>query len=269
MQVSTRALLVAVAGCGVLAAGAVPAVAGSSLTPGIRITASSHKPRVSGDVVTGYNQGRLADATISGTVTGGHGDRVQLLAERFGSRSFTADGPPRAISRAGAYSFRVRPPLMTRYQVRLLSGAKVVGRSSTVTVYVEANVSQTGGGKCRRSPCVQTLHLTVQVPPSAYGREAGKRWFLYSALRLGPPGHTPPLPRFLTLDKHARAARPRRVRAGEFRVTLTFTFSIGSSSYRLAMNSCTRDSLAADGLGLPGHHGCGDKRIKRTIGYLG
>jgi hypothetical protein len=202
-------------------------------------------------------------------VTGGHGDRIQLLAQRFGSRSFAADGPSRAIARSGKYSFRVQPPLMTRYQVRLLSGRKVVTRSNAVAVYVEATVTQAGGGKCRRSPCVQTLHLSVKVPRSAYRREAGKHWFLYSGLRLGQPGHVPPLPRFLTMDRHARASKARRARANEFLVTLKYTFNIGSSSYRLAVSYCTRDSLAADGLGLPGHHGCGDKRIKLHAGYLG
>jgi len=270
MQVSIRrTLLAAMAGCAVLAAGAVPALAAGSRAPGVSITVSSHLARVSGHVLVAYGAGGLADATISGTVTGGHGDRVQLLADRFGSRTFTADGPSRAVAGSGKYSFRVQPPLMTEYRVQLLSGPTVIRRSSLVTVFVEATVGQTGGGKCRQSPCVQTLHLSVTVPPSAYRREAGKHWFLYSGLRLGQPGHIPPLPRFLTLDRHARASKARRARADEFLITLKYTFNIGGNSYRLAMNYCTRDSLAADGLGLPGHHGCGDKRIKLNAGYLG
>jgi hypothetical protein len=71
------------------------------------------------------------------------------------------------------------------------------------------------------------------------------------------------------LDKHARASKARRAHADDFVVTLKYTFNIGGSSYRLAMSFCTRDSLAADGLGLPGNHGCGDKRIKLNAGYVG
>src|SRR5271165_2561470 len=150
MQVSIRrTLLAAMAGCAVLAAGAVPALAAGSRAPGVSITVSSHLARVSGHVLVAYGAGGLADATISGTVTGGHGDRVQLLADRFGSRTFTADGPSRAVAGSGKYSFRVQPPLMTEYRVQLLSGPTVIRRSSLVTVFVEATVGQTGGGKCR------------------------------------------------------------------------------------------------------------------------
>ena len=273
MRVSIRArtFMAAMAGCAVVAVGAVPALAASAHAPGISISirVSSHLPRVSGHVLVAYRAGRAADATISGTVTGGRGVHVQLLTERFGSRTFTADGPPRGVARSGRYAFRVQPPLVTKYRVRLLSGRTEIRRSKLVTVFVEATVSQTGGGKCHQSPCVQTLHLVVKAPLSAYRREAGKHWFLYSGLRLGQPGHIPPLPRFLTLDRHAHASRARRARVDEFLVTLKYTFSIGSDSYRLAMNYCTRDTLTADGLGLPGRHGCGDKRIRLRAGYLG
>lgn len=264
-----RTLVATTAACGVIAAGAVPAVAGSSHAPAIGITVRSHLPRVSGDVLVAYRAGTSAKATISGSVADGRGDRLQLQAERFGSRTFVAAGPAREVARSGKYSFVVQPPVLTRYRVLLLAGRIVIKRSGTVAVYVAANVRRTGGGRCRQSRCVQTLHLSVKVPSSAYRREAGKHWFLYSSLRLGPPGHIPPLPRFLALDKHARASTARRARASEFVVTLKFTFKIGGSSYRLAMNFCTKDSLATDGLGLPGHHGCGDQRIKLDAGYLG
>jgi hypothetical protein len=263
-----RAFLATVAGCGVIAA-ATPAVAASSRAATIGITANSRLPRVSGDVLVAYNAGTFARATISGVVTGGRGDRVQLQAERFGSRTFTAAGPARAVARSGKYSFAVQPPVVTRYRVLLLAGRRILRRSRTVPVYVEATVRRTGGGRCHESPCVQTLQLSVTVPPSVYRREAGKHWYLYSGLRLGQPGHIPPLPRVLMLDKHARASRARRAHADEFLVTLRFTFNIGARSYRLAMNYCTRDSLAADGLGLPGHHGCGGRSIRLDAGYLG
>jgi len=267
MHGSTRALLLTVAGCAVLGAAAVPAGAASSHGPSISIAAHSHLQRVSGDVLVAYGAGKFAAATISGTVTGGHSDRIRLFALRFNSRTFTPVGPSRAA--VGKYSFKVQPAVETRYLVELISGSQLIARSKSVAVYVESTVRQTGGGKCRRSPCMQILHLTVQVPPSAYRREVGKRWFLYSGLRLGRPGHIPPLPRFLSLDKHARASKARRARADEFLVTLRFTFNIRGDSYRLAMNYCTKDTLAADGLGLPGHHDCGHRRIALHPRYLG
>jgi hypothetical protein len=161
--------------------------------------------RVSGDVLVAYSAGEFAKATISGTVTGGRGDRVQLQAERFGSRTFTADGPPRAVARSGKYSLVVQPPVLSRYRMLLLNGRTVIKRSRTVAVYVTVSVRRTSGGRCWQSPYVQTLHLSVNVPPSAYRREAGKHWFLYSCLRLGQPGHIPPLPP----RPHAGQARAR------------------------------------------------------------
>ena len=267
MHGSMRALLVTVAASAVLGTAAVPAGAASSRSPSVSIVANSHLQRVSGDVLVAYSAGKFASATISGTVTDGHGDRIRLFALRFNNRTFTPDGPSRAVG--GKYSFTVQPSVETRYLVELTSGHSVVAKSKSVAVYVEATVRPTGGGACRRSPCMQTLHVSVHVPPSAYRREVGKHWFLYSGLRLGRPGHIPPLPRFLSLDRHARASKARRARADEFLVTLRFTFNIRGDSYRLAMNYCTKDSLAADGLGLPGHHFCGNRRIKLNARYLG
>ncbi len=267
MQRSVRALLATTTVCAALTISVVPALATGSRAPTISIRANSHLPKVTGDVLVAYGAGKFTEANISGTVTGGYGDRIRLFARRFGSRIFTPDGPSRAV--AGKYSFRVQPSVETRYRIQLISGRTVVKWSGAVTVYVEATVLQSGGGKCHRSPCVQTLHLSIKVPPSAFRREAGKHWFLYSGLRLGRPGHIPPLPRFLTLARHARASKARRGHADEFRVTLRFTFNIGGNSYRLAMNYCTRDTLSADGLGLPRHHACGNRRIKLHAGYLG
>ena len=33
--------------------------------------------------------------------------------------------------------------------------------------------------------------------------------------------------------------------------------------------TCSKDTEAADGIGLPGHHGCGDKTVPLQYSYLG
>ncbi len=32
---------------------------------------------------------------------------------------------------------------------------------------------------------------------------------------------------------------------------------------------CVKDTVSRDGLGLPGSHGCGARRVLRTVSYLG
>jgi hypothetical protein len=64
-------------------------------------------------------------------------------------------------------------------------------------------------------------------------------------------------------------SKPRRVSAGEYRYTVTFSFRIGNDGYSFGWATCTRDTEPQDGFGLPGHHGCGDKRVLETSRYQG
>lgn len=69
---------------------------------------------------------------------------------------------------------------------------------------------------------------------------------------------------------HPSFTPARQVSADKFERTVTFSVTIGThSSWTYAWLVCPQDTLSRDGLGLPGHHGCGSSRIRRTIGYLG
>ena len=61
----------------------------------------------------------------------------------------------------------------------------------------------------------------------------------------------------------------RRISATEFEQTLTFAFTIGNDGAAWNWNGCTKDTVSADGLGLPGSHGCGAHRVLATASYLG
>jgi hypothetical protein len=54
--------------------------------------------------------------------------------------------------------------------------------------------------------------------------------------------------------------------AGELRLTVSYSFEIGSKAYIWNWNVCTRD---ADGIGLPGHDGCGDPVVSATASCTG
>jgi hypothetical protein len=80
----------------------------------------------------------------------------------------------------------------------------------------------------------------------------------------------PPPPIYLYLGAgHPRVTRTRKVSAGEYRFTIKFTFRIGNNGAHWGFNFCVKDSVTADGIGLPGRHHCGDKRIRATTRYLG
>ena len=51
--------------------------------------------------------------------------------------------------------------------------------------------------------------------------------------------------------------------------SVQFNFILGQGGYQWKLNYCTRDSESLDGLGLPGHHGCGDPTVSASAPYLG
>lgn len=96
-----------------------------------------------------------------------------------------------------------------------------------------------------------------------------KPFYPYFGINLSATG-TPSLPRWLYLNAgDPTVSGVRQVSATEFEVTVTFSFTIGADGYYFDWVTCTKDSLSADGLGLPGSHGCGAGRIRSGTGYLG
>jgi hypothetical protein len=111
----------------------------------------------------------------------------------------------------------------------------------------------------------------VHVPPPALGTEISKRWYTYFGLNMSKTATPPAGPTVLQLDAGgARVGAPRRVSADEYAVTVTFTFTIGKKDgYTWLWAACVPGSEAADGVGLPGAHGCGAKAIPAVHSYLG
>lgn len=262
----------------VAAVAAAPAASASNSPAAVTITmhTSSTLPKVTGRTLVAYRgHGGSTSATVSGTVSGAQrGDKATLLYEKFGARSYAKGGSVTlGGGRSPAYSFRVRPETATSYKIQVTgSGVSSPPPSPVRTVFVEALGSITGPRSCSRPArpvCHIKLRLFVNVPVSAYRTEAAKHWYLYAGLRLA-PHRTPPAPRTLALSPTASATRPQRKHLYQFVITLRYRFRIGRhDGFSWRVNFCTRDSEATDGLGLPGHHGCGDKRISARTSYLG
>jgi hypothetical protein len=262
-----RAAAAALAACGIAGAGAGTAAAAPAAPAAIKVTIATRSahPKVSGQTLVVF-LGRDAVATISGSVTGAaSGDLATLLAEPFGSTTFSAVGQPVTLHPSGgtaSYSFKARPQVATRYEVQVSDSGTAT--SAARTVYVTAHGALTGKTSCSRPVCHIKLHLWVKLPTRTYATEAAKHWYLYSRLRL----NTSRTPTELRLNHNATASRPTRLHSYEYVRTLRYKFRIGRHSYRWRVGLCTRDTEARDGLGLPGHHSCGDKWVSATA-YLG
>jgi hypothetical protein len=253
--------------------GATTAVASPSRAVGITIATKSRLSKVSGHTLVVFRGKGTGSATVSGKITGATaGDTATLLAKSFGQTKYHQVGKKTLAAGGAAYTFRVSPKLATAYQVVVTAPGSTtwLGHSRASYVYVEGLGRVTGKQACTTRPvCRIKLRLFVTIPPATYRRESAKHWFLYSRLRLA-ASHKPPAPKFLRLDHSATASKAQRRHAFQFAVTLRFRFRIGKhDAYRWRVNFCTRDSEKADGLGLPGRHGCGDKVIKASKFYLG
>ena len=110
----------------------------------------------------------------------------------------------------------------------------------------------------------------MYVPPSALQAEMSKTWYPYFGVNLSAGQAAPPPPRWLVLNAGgAQVSASHRISADEFGETLTLTFQIGNDAYYWDWNTCAKDTVTQDGIGLPGHHSCGDARIPDSAAYLG
>ena len=264
--------------CGVAIAAQLAAITSADASePTISIAATSAFAPVTGYVFVQYRGGSGASARIHGTISGAAAGQVATLyAQSFPYAK--APAPLRSVTlRAGgaaAYSFKVTPILATRYTVRLFAGktaARPLAISPVRNVYIGSGGKVTGTNVCAAEPvCHVTFHVFVIVPSSALRTEMSKPLYPYLGISYGTGSTSPPLPKWLYLDGgHASLTQARRVSAGEFESTLTFSFSERSGNYAWGWTVCQKDTLSRDGLGLPGHHGCGSSRVSRTVNYLG
>jgi hypothetical protein len=273
-----RAAAAALAGAAVIAAQFMATTPARAAAPSITIFAKSRLAPVGGDVMLVYLGGTYGNATIHGKITGAAAGEVAALyaqqwpytkpAVRLTTKTLTAS--------AQVYSFLVAPDLATRYSVKLFARATArtaLAISKTQYVYVLAYRWITGGTSCQndRPVCHETFHIFTLVPDSALGVEMGKTVFPYVGANLSATG-APPLPQWLYLYAYnSGVTAAREMHTFEFENTLTFRITVGNDGFSFNFETCTRDSVDADGLGLPGSHGCGSvSRVSGTVyTYLG
>ena len=249
---------------------------GTPRAAAVPVSVKSALPPLDGDVYVVYRGGKQANAEVYGEIKkAAAGEVAQLYAQQFPYRSAPVQAGSVILHPAGttaSYEFQVTPTLATRYRVELFPSSTAsapLGASAVATVYVTLGAPQVNVQKCARPVCHESLQTDLFVPPSALQTEIAKPWYPYFGLSLS-TGKEPPAPRWLTLDAgSAHVTASRRISADEFGETVTFSFRIGNDAYDWEWSTCAKDTEAADGIGLPGHHGCGDGRILDSAPYLG
>ncbi len=281
-----RRIAVAVAAGLVSAALAAPGAAAAKPGPGvpasrgsadaglaITIAAASHLRPVTGDVFVYFRTPGDAAATIYGDVTGAaSGDVARLYAQPFPFRRRAAAVPGTTIALSpgsAPYTFTVTPGLATRYQVRVFgTGTRPLAVSRRATVYVSDGEHIKGGQKCSRPVCTEKFRAYEILPAAVIRRERAKHCYVYFSIRLSAVSK-PPRPKWLYRDASATVSKPRRITAMKFERTVSFSFRVGHDGFFWLWTPCTKDTEAADGIGLPGRHGCGRHRVPADVRYLG
>ena len=250
-----------------------PSAPAGRADPAVTITATS-KFMAFGYVLVVFHARGYKTATISGTVTGAAAGQVaELFAQVFPYSKPAVEVSSVTLAQAGTdpYTFTVTPAIATRYQVELLASTTsttALASSTEKTVYMTIGGSENGYQACKRPICHQKFRLRVFVPASARKTEAAKHLYVYLGLKLDPT-KAPPTPKWLKLDHKAKTTAARRISATEYEETYSFSFWIGNDGYAWNWAVCWKDTYGKDGLGLTGHHGCGNKRVRASSIYLG
>jgi hypothetical protein len=207
---------------------------------------------------------------VSGKVTTtATNDTATLLAEPFGAKTFSAVGTPVSLTPTNgvaSYSFKVTPSVATQYEVQVASADTPTATSRVVTIYASVGGSTSPPSQsCSHTRCKYSIRLYTYVPTSqAYTTESGKHWYLYQAVWYGKR-----LPKDYTLSTTARASKVKKVNGREFAQTFTYYIPLRNGGASWAVQACVKDTESKDGLGLPGHHGCGAKHVSVSAIYLG
>jgi hypothetical protein len=261
-----RGITVTALSAGLLIAGALPAMAAN---PTVSIAAATKSKAVNGNVYVVYAGGKYASATISGSLTGAaQGEVVTLEATPFGGTT-AAVGSVTLGTTHRRYSFTVTPRLATKYKAVLSSSGTQLATSTGKTVYVVASGSVSGGKNCARPVCKEAFRIVENVPASALVTEMAKHQYPYFGLSLGGT-KVPAPPKYLYLSGgHSSTTKSKQISGNKFFYWVNYRFTIGNHSYYWLWATCSMDSEATDGMGLPGSHGCGTKRVSSSASYLG
>jgi hypothetical protein len=274
-----RGILVAALVSGLAAASVAPAMAQPAKSPTISINLASGV-KILGNVVVQWANSKYDTVKATGTISASTaGEVLRLFAQPFPYRKAPQAVPGQSMtlgtsSTAVSYRFFGKPQIATRYSVRVYASATAkapLASSATQTVYEVSNQIYLGWRSCNtrgnRPICHQTLRLYTSVPASTYKLESAKHLYVYFAVTLG-PSLPLPFPKTLSLIS-ASVSKPRRLSATKFEQILKFSFRVGTDAYNPAFIYCTKDTESRDGLNLPGHHGCGSRKISSSVIYLG
>ena len=233
-------------------AGITAGVAGTSIaasSPSATLTANK---RVAGLPAVVYG----SSITLSGheTLTGSKTFDVQAETWPFKSGFSTI----KSGTTTGDYSVVVTPSHATKYRVVIENGPT----SHALTVYVLDKRLSMSCNLCQNSnsPGTHTLTVTARFrrPPGPTGSKGPA--YLYYALNQS--SVTP-----VTLNQVATA--PRHFSGNTFSFTLSYTVQFPNATFRFGEAFCWKDDEARSGVGLPGHHGCGDAKVNRLQRYIG
>lgn len=185
-----------------------------------------------------------------------------------GSRSFVVQAqvfpftsPFRTIAHGettGSYSIAVKPTHASRYRVKVGSAT-----SPVLAVYVLGRQLRTICNLCQQSnaPGTHTLIVkaTVLNPPGPVAIR-GPAYFYY-----GQDNGSRVPPSTLRLVKHA----PLDIHGQDSSSTVTYRVRFPAGEpFKFNFALCLKDAESKDGIGLPGHHHCGDASVKLGK-YLG
>jgi serine/threonine protein kinase len=263
-----------------VAAGTLLTGSGPHRTESVAIAAKSSLAPVDGYSYVGFMSGKDASAQIHGTIKGAaSGEVAQLYAQPFPYKSAPTQAGEVLLRPVGktatataTYSFQVTPTVVTHYTVELFQNSTAetpLATSAISTVYVGYDSISGNGQTCGRPVCHESIPVQIFVPASALSTEMAKHWYAYLGLVLSTGSKEPAGAKTQVLgagDAHVTASH--RISATEFGLTVTFSFTIGNDAYSWDWSACSLGTVAQDGIGLPGHHGCGDQRVLTSAPYL-
>jgi hypothetical protein len=205
------------------------------------------------------------DLTVKGQLsTHQSGAGVVLETSRFPFSSGFSQIRSTTTGQNGDYLFVFKPRLATRVRVHLASDPSV--KSGTPTAYVIPDYTNrtckitTPSGKTRT--CAKpghgdlTIHLGYHLtfPASAYDAESAKQVYVYYGQRNG--GASPPG----TL-KLRKTVGQKRLGNNRTSVSVSYFVHAPQTAWSYHLSTCIKFTEAADGVGLPGNHHCGDQTV--------
>jgi hypothetical protein len=275
---SWRAIVVAacIAAAAGLAAGLLLMPEGPALPVAtLPVSVKSELPTVTGDVYVLYQNVKYGSAEVSGMVSKtANGEVAALFTQEFPYKSAPAKADSitlRPVAGTARYAFRVTPTLATRYRIELFrdkAATLPIATSGVKTIYVSTDETISGDQKCSSPVCNESVQATVTVPPSVLKFEMSKTPQVYFGINLSNSQKNVPPPQWVSLGAgHSLVAGKEPVSADQFEVIVTFSYTADGHYNHPAWAVCDEDTEAIDGIGLPGHHGCGDQRILDSTGY--